>query len=96
MDRREAPMTYELTLVIHEDSPEGRNIETLAEAERISREEAARKLLAGVPHAALSPASPAARRILGAFSAPEDAALMDEAVALAMQERERRNALPVP
>lgn len=87
-------MSYELTLDIREDSPEGRNIETLAETEHVSREEAARKLLAGLPRTVPSPANSASRRILGAFSAPEDAALMDEAVALAMQERERRNALP--
>ena len=89
-------MSYELTLVIREDSPEGRNIETLAQAEQVSQEDAARKLLAGVPRTSPSPASPTARRILGAFRAPADASRMDEAVALAMQERERRNALPVP
>lgn len=41
-----------------------------------------------------SKASLAAYRIVGAFSAPEDAALMDEVMELVMQERERRNATP--
>jgi len=41
-------MTYELTLSIQEDSPQGHNIETLAENEHISREQAALELL-GLP-----------------------------------------------
>ena len=42
-------MSYELTLHIHENSPQEHNIESLAVAERISREEAALRLL-GTSH----------------------------------------------
>ena len=41
-------MSYELTLSIAEDSPEGRLIDTKAEAEHLSREEAARKTMNGI------------------------------------------------
>lgn len=39
-------MSYELVLSIPEGSPEEQNIDNVAEVEHISREEAARKLLA--------------------------------------------------
>lgn len=84
-------MSYQITLSIHEDSPQGLNIEALAEAEHVSREEAALRLLAAPKPA--TKASSAARRILGAFKAPEDAALMDEALEIAMADRERRNSI---
>jgi hypothetical protein len=87
-------VSYQITLDIDENSPQARNIERLAETEKVSREEAALKLLANHPNGRSYKASPAARRILGAFSSPEDAAIMDEAVALAMEERVRRNAQP--
>lgn len=51
-------MSYEIILSIREDSPQGRNIEMLAEAEHVSREEAALKLLA-----APTPLSPLARAL---------------------------------
>ena len=83
-------MSYELTLSIQEESAAGRNIEAIAATEHISREEAALKLLeAPVTRRA---ASPAARRIIGAFR--EDAALMDEVLDLAMAERQRRHTAP--
>lgn len=83
-------MSYEITLSIQEDSPQGRNIEAVAETEHLSREEAALKLLS-VP--TTSQASPAARRILGAFK--QEADVMDEALELAMSDRQRRNAAPL-
>ena len=83
-------MTYELTLSIAESSPQGQNIESYAASERISREEAALRLLATTKRP--SRATPAARRILGAFSAPEDAALMDEVIEIIHHDRERQKA----
>lgn len=44
------------------------------------------------PQRKAMPASPEAYRIIGAFSAPDDAALMDEVMKLVMQERKHRNA----
>jgi hypothetical protein len=85
-------MSYELTLHIPDNSPQEHNIEAIAEAEHITREEAALRLLA-VPKAAHK-ATPEALRIVGLLSAPEDAALMDEVMELVTQERERRNAEP--
>lgn len=80
-------MTYELTLNINEDSIAGRNIETLAANGRLSREAAALQLIEEMP--GKGAASPSARRILGAFR--EDAALVDEALEIALEERGRRN-----
>lgn len=80
-------MTYELTLNINEDSVAGRNIETLAANQRLSREAAALQLIEEMP--GKGAASPAARRILGAFK--EDAALVDEALEIALEDRGRRN-----
>lgn len=84
-------MSYEITLSIQEDSPQGRNIEAIAEIEHVSREEAALKLLS-MP--TTSKASPATRRILGAFK--QEAKVIDEALELAMNDRQRRNAIPPP
>lgn len=76
-------MSYELTLQIQDNSVQERNIEDIAEAEHVSREEAALKLLARPPKANT------ARSIVGAFK--QDAALMDEVLELAMQDRQRRS-----
>ena len=84
-------MTYELTLNITENSDIDRNIESMAGVEQISREEAALRLLAKLPR---SKATPEALAIMGAFSSPEDSALMDEVMELVMSERMRRNAEP--
>ncbi len=85
-------MSFEITLRIQEGSAAEHNIEAIAEEEHVSREEAALKLLDGAPMARRSKASPAARRIIGAFK--EDAALMDEVLEIAMEDRRRRNATP--
>jgi hypothetical protein len=82
-------MSYELTLQIVDDSPQEQNIEAVVAAERISREAAAMRLLGEAARPAR--ANGAARRILGAFESPEDAAVMDHAVQIALAERERRN-----
>lgn len=50
-------MSYEITLSIRENSPQEYNIEALAEAEHVSREAAALKILASAP------ASPLARAL---------------------------------
>ena len=68
----------EITLKIADDSALGRNIERISEAEQLSREEAALRLLEEKP--AKTGASAEARKIIGAFSSPEDVALMDEAM----------------
>ena len=79
-------MTYQLVLNIQEDSPEGKNIESLATSQHVSREEAALKLLAAIAPSANAPA----RRLFGALR--EDAGVVDEALELAMEDRRRRNA----
>ena len=85
-------MIYQLTLSISENSPQDQNIESVARSEQISREEAALRLLAAAGLSKPSNASPEARRILGAFSAPEEAALMDEVMEIVNQDRERQKA----
>ena len=87
-------MSYEITLRIRDGSAAEHNIEALAQAEQMSREDAALKLLDSLPAALArrSKATPAARRIIGAFK--QDAALMDETLQLAMADRQRRNAAP--
>lgn len=82
-------MTYELTLSIREDSPQGQNIAALSETQQLTREEAALRILA-MPKPNTK-ANAAARRILGAFNTPEDAALIDDALNIAMADRQRRN-----
>ena len=86
-------MTY-LTLNIEANTPEAHSIEALAAAEHIEPEMAALKLLNSSPLARKPKATPAAQRIIGLFSSPEDSALMDEVTALAMSERERQSAEP--
>lgn len=86
-------MTY-LTLRIEENTPEAQRIEALAEAEHIAPEAAALRLLNSAPLAPQSKATPEALAILGAFSSPEDVALMDEVMDLIHSDRERQNAEP--
>lgn len=85
-------MSYQITLNIVENSEEGRLIENVAAREQLSLEEAALKLIksAEKPRGA----SPEAYKIIGAFSSPEDVVIMDEAMELIMEERERRNSAP--
>jgi hypothetical protein len=92
-NRRPAVMTY-LTLNIEANTPEAHSIEALAAAEHIDPKAAALKLMKSSPLARKSKATPAAQRIIGLFSSPEDAALMDEVMELVMSERERQNAEP--
>lgn len=84
-------MTY-LTLNIEANTPEAHSIEALAAREHIAPEDAAVKLLNSSPLARTSKATPAARRILGVFSSPEDAALMDEVIDIIHADRERQKA----
>ena len=86
-------MSYQITLNIAEDSEANRLIERVAAREQLSREEAALQLIEGArqPRAA----NPDAYKIIGMFSSPEDIAIVDEAMELIMEERQRRNsALP--
>lgn len=85
-------MSYQITLNIAEDSEAGRLIEDVVAREQLSHEEAALKLILGTDRP--RQATPAARRIIGIFNAPEDAKIMDEAMELIMEERERRNSTP--
>jgi hypothetical protein len=65
------------------------SIERFAQAQRITHDEAIIRLIQfGLEHA-LPP--PAARETLGIFSSPEDSAAIDDAMTIAMKERERRN-----
>ena len=97
----------EITLNIAEDSAAARNIENVVAREQLSREQAALRLIengdahsdAEAPLNSLSAdkprgAHPDAYKIIGAFSSPEDAKLMDEVMELVMAERERRNSVP--
>ena len=84
----------DLILSIEKNTLEARNIAALAEAEHISPEEAALKLLASWPQARPPKTTPKACRIIGLFSAPEEAALMDDVMELVMSERQHRNAEP--
>jgi hypothetical protein len=84
-------MTYQLTLNISEGSRAALNIDAVAEAEHISKEAAAVRLLESVASPRPTMASPAALRILGGFSSPEDSAILEDAVEIAMEDRRRRN-----
>ncbi|HSI73082.1 MAG TPA: hypothetical protein VK934_07875 [Fimbriimonas sp.] len=76
-------MSYDLKITIEEGSAEARNLEETMHTQHVSLEEAARRLLAG--------AAPGRRKIIGAFA--DEPELVDGAFEIAMQERERRNAL---
>lgn len=66
-----------------------KSIEQFAQAQRITRDEAfARIFQAGLEHS-LPKTSP--RDLLSAFATPEECATMDEAMDIAMKDRERRN-----
>ena len=85
-------MSYEITLNIPDGSTAEHHIESLAETEHISREEAALKLIEAAPLPRQTKASPEAPAIIGAGR--EDADLIDEVMELVMSERLRRNAEP--
>jgi hypothetical protein len=81
-------MGYDIRLNIPDDSPQAKNIAELAMRDHISREEAALRLLA----ASRGESSlESARSFVGAFASPDDAAILDDALKLAMEDRERRN-----
>ena len=64
-------------------------VQQFAHAQYISADEAVVRLIeAGLN---LIHTKPTNRSILGAFASPEDSAVMDEALELAMRERERRH-----
>lgn len=76
-------MSFEIPANIEPD------VRHYAQAQHITADEAVVRLIkAGLK---VAQARPANRSILGAFASPEDAAIMDDALELAMQERERRN-----
>ena len=74
---------YDIHLRIDQNTPEGRVIEQAVQAQHVSPDEAVRNVLR--QRAKKTPAE----EMLGAFSSPEDAALIDEVMELA---RERRKA----
>jgi hypothetical protein len=64
-------------------------VQQFAHAQHISADEAVIRLIeAGLN---VMCAKPTNRSILGAFASPADSAVMDEALELAMRERERRH-----
>ena len=85
-------MSLELTITIPDNSPQELSINALAEAEHITREEAVLRLLDTSKKP--NKATPEALAILGAFSSPEDVALMDDVMDLIHNDRERQNAEP--
>jgi hypothetical protein len=93
MSQGEVQMSYELTLEIAEESPEGRNIAAIAEDERVTREEAALRILQRPGRSRNGSMPRKGSRIIGSFSTPEESALIDDAMALVFEERERRNSL---
>ena len=74
---------YDIHLEIDKNTPEGRVIEHVVQAQRVSPGEAVRNVLRQL--ARKTPAE----AMLGAFSSPEDLLLLDEVMELA---RERRTA----
>lgn len=66
-------------------------IQRVADAEHISHDEALVRIIeAGLER--MLPTSVSPRDILGAFSSEEESVVADEALALAMNDREQRNA----
>jgi hypothetical protein len=72
-------MGFELHITLPEDSKEAQAIHQVALAEHVTPEQAAKILLA--EGAKLRGAKTPAEEFIGAFSSPEDAALLDEIVA---------------
>jgi hypothetical protein len=67
-------------------------VREFAHSQQISEDEAVVRLIeAGLN---VIHAKPTNRSILGAFASPEESAIMDGALELAMREREHRNARP--
>ena len=85
-------MNYELTLDIAEDSLEGLNIDSIAEEMHVSREDAARQILQKRQQSRNGATTRGGSSIIGSFSAPEDAEILDEAMTLVLDDRSRRNA----
>jgi hypothetical protein len=82
-------MSYELTISIEEDSLEALNIERLVEAEHLTREEAARRLLTMASPLRRVPTRTEALAFLG--GGREDAELLDEVKEIIVNERRRGN-----
>jgi hypothetical protein len=68
-------------LQIDENTPEGRALKAIVRRDHVTPEEAVRKALR-----TLARPTPA-EEMIGAFSSPEDAALLDEAMEIARQAR---------
>jgi len=69
-------MTFDLHIHIDDRSPESYALESIIRRDRVSPEEAVRRALR---HPALAKRTPA-DEMIGAFSSPEDAAIIDEAM----------------
>lgn len=70
-------------LHIEGSSPEGQNLQSIIDREHVSPEEALRRALR---HAVKDQPNPA-QRLIGLFSSPEDALLMDEVMELGRESR---------
>jgi hypothetical protein len=79
-------MAFDLHITVPENSPAAHVVQQIAAAEHISPEQAATRLLteAAKLHGKKTPA----QELIGAFSSPEDRALMDDAMGFAKKMRE--------
>jgi len=78
-------MNYDIAqLHITDNSPEAQAIETIVNRDHVSPEEAVRRALR---HPALAKPTPA-EEMIGAFSSPEDMAIIDEAMQYVQELRE--------
>ena len=78
------PMTFNLHICIDSQSPEGHSLESMVSRDHVSPEEAIRRALR---HPALAKRTPA-EEMFGAFSSPEDVALIDEVMEYVRELRE--------
>lgn len=67
-------MTFDIHIHIDDQSQEALNLETIINRDGVSPEEAVRRILRNVTISSNSPGE----EMIGAFSSPEDIALMDE------------------
>lgn len=78
-------MSFDIPLHIPDGSPEGKLIEQVMRSENVSAEQAVLRILRD----AEMKGNPA-QRLIGLFSSPEDAALMDEVDRLVVESRSRK------
>ncbi len=78
-------MSFDISnLHIADDSPEGRVLEAIVNRDQITPEEAIRRVLREMDVSAVTPAE----QMWGAFSSPEDAAVLDQAMKVASERRQ--------